>query len=172
MLSVVPTICLCLFHSVFLFLAADTEELPHLPRQLFAVTMAAAGTLPWHQSPVELQVADALPERQLQPWGLSCANTARKDGWKSDYGRTGGFGIILSLSSLRTKPVFVAVKLCVQTNKSSLLCSFSGFSIILRVSVVMQMNAKPQQETRGNSLSPRRIKSTPIQSRGILSVVF
>lgn len=34
MLSVVPTICLCLFHSVFLFLAADTEELPHLPRQL------------------------------------------------------------------------------------------------------------------------------------------
>lgn len=38
MLSVVPTICLCLFHSIFLFLAADTEELFCLPAQLFLLS--------------------------------------------------------------------------------------------------------------------------------------
>lgn len=38
MLSVVPTICLCLFHSIFLFLVADTEELFCLPVQLFLLS--------------------------------------------------------------------------------------------------------------------------------------
>lgn len=46
MLCVVLTICLCLFHSIFQFLVADTEEVPRLPLQRFAVLMAAAATVP------------------------------------------------------------------------------------------------------------------------------